>query len=594
MSITNHFKRILSTALKRGGVLGGKTAVCLGLLFALVLTSCGGGNGKSKVHKIAKGGIKYGGYFRCNEAEYFKSLFPLNITESVGHHIISQICEGLVCFNPKDLTVEPALAESWTVSPDAKTYTFKIRPGVYFQDDTCFAGRKGRLVTANDFVYCFNKLCSPDVKNSGYSFYLPVIAGAKEHYKAMQNNDAPTPPIGVAALNDSTLQIQLAQPSADFLSRLALPFATLFPKEAVDYYKGDINFHAVGTGPYRLKAVKQDDAVILVRNDKYRGKDEFGNQLPYMDGIKISFIKEDKTEMLEFQKGNFEMKYRLPFDMIDDIIDDQKQLKGDYKKYVLQIQPELTTQFYGFLTQDKVFSDKNVRLAFNYAIDRAKIADYTSKGEGIPCFNGIVPIGMPGYDNNLVKGYSFDVAKAKAYLAKAGYPDGKGFPKVTIETNSGGGRNEKVAETVQKMLIENLGIDVDITQVVWAQHTNNIETGKANFWRFAWIADYPDPINFLNLFYGKNVPKTFEEASYTNPFRYINPKYDALYEKALATSDAAGRYKICAQLDQMVVDDAPCMLIYYSVNRRLVQPYVRNLFANGMEYRDFKGVWLDE
>ena len=140
------------------------------------------------------------------------------------------------------------------------------------------------------------------------------------------------------------------------------------------------------------------------------------------------------------------------------------------------------------------------------------------------------------------------------------------------------------------MLIENLGIDVEITQVVWAQHTNNVETGKSNY---AWIADYPDPINFLNLFYGKNVPKTFEEASYTNPFRYINPKYDALYEKALSTVDAAERNKLYVQLDQMVVDDAPFLPIYYSVNRRLIQPYVRNLYANGMEYRDFKEVWLD-
>ena len=570
-------------------------AVYLGFLTVLlVLSSCGDSNQKNKERKIAKGGVKYGGHFRYNETEYFKSLFPLNITESVGHHVVTQIYEGLVSFNPKDLTIESTLAESWTVSPDAKTYTFKIRRGVYFQDDTCFPGVKGRLLTAKDFEYSFNLLCSPDVKNSGFSFFTPVIAGAEEHYKELQRQDMVILPIGVTALNDSTLQIELAHPTADFLSRLALPFAAVFPKEAVEYYKGEILYHTVGTGPYKLRALKQDDAVILVRNDKYWGKDEFGNQLPYMDGIKVSFIKEDKTEMLEFQKGNFDMKYRLPFDMIDDIIDDHKQLKGEYKKYILQTMPELTTQFYGFLVQDKVFGDKNVRLAFNYAIDRAKIADYTAKGEGIPCFNGIVPLGMPGYDNSLVKGYSFDVARAKAYLAKAGYPDGKGFPKVALETNSGGGRNEKVAETIQKMLIENLGINVEITQVVWAQHTNNVETGKANFWRYAWIADYPDPINFLNLLYGKNVPETFEEASYTNPFRYVNSAYDALYEKALATQNAVARNKIYAQLDQMVVDDAPFLPIYYSVNRRLVQPYVRNLYANGMEFRMFKEVWLDK
>jgi peptide/nickel transport system substrate-binding protein len=288
------------------------------------------------------------------------------------------------------------------------------------------------------------------------------------------------------------------------------------------------------------------------------------------------------------------MKYRLPFDMIDEILDDNKRLKGDYKKFVLQSKPELTTQFYGFLVPDKIFGDKNVRLAFNYALDRVKIADYTAKGEGIPCTYGLVPPGMPCYNNYLVKGYTFDVTKAKEYLAKAGYPGGKGFPKVTLEINSGGGRNEKVAEAVQKMLIENLNIDVEITQVVWAQHTNNVETGKANFWRFAWVADYPDPENFLNLCYGKNVPKTFEEASYMNPFRYVNPQYDALFEKAISTVNPEERNKLYAQLDQIVVDDAPFLPIYYSVNRRLVQPYVRNFDNNGMEYRNFREVWLDK
>jgi len=556
----------------------------------LLFTSCGGGSEKAKQHKTAKGGVRYGGNFRYNETEYFKTIYPLGITESVGHHIVSQIYEGLVSFNPKDLTIDPCLAENWTVSPDAKSYTFKLRQGVDFQNDTCFKDGKGRLVTANDFVYALNLLCTPDVKNSGHSFYTSIIKGAADHYDGKATGAVE----GIKALNDSTLEIDLERPSADFLERLALPFASVFPKEAIDYYKGDILFHTVGTGPFALKAIKQDDAVILARNDNYWGKDEFGNQLPYLDGIKVSFIKEDKTEMLEFQKANLDMKYRLPFDMIDEIIGEHNTLKGDYKKYVLQVQPELTTQFYGFLVPDKTFGNKNVRLAFNYAIDRAKIADYTAKGEGIPCFNGIVPLGLPGYDNTLVKGYTFDVKKAKDYLAKAGYPDGKGFPKVTLETNSGGGRNEKVAETVQKMLVENLNIDVEITQVVWAQHTNNVETGKTNFWRFAWIADYPDPINFLNLLYGKNVPKTMAESSYSNPFRYVNPQYDALYEKALATQDAVERNKLYVQLDQMVVDDAPFLPIYYSVKRRLLQPYVKNFDANGMEFRMFRAVWLDK
>jgi oligopeptide transport system substrate-binding protein len=566
----------------------------LALIAVIFFSACNSGPQKTREHKQAKGGVKYGGLFRYNESEYFKNLYPLGITETVSHHIITQIYEGLTQFNAKDLTIEPCLAESWNVNNDGTLYTFKIRPGVYFHDDTCFKNGKGRLLIANDFVYCFNLLCTPDSKNSGFSFVRDVIKGATAHYEGLQKGLAVTGVEGVKALNDSVLQIELEKPCPSFLQRLALPFMAAFPKEAIDYYKNDILYHTVGTGPFWIKAFKPDEAVILARNEKYWGADEYGNQLPYLDAIKVSFIKEDKTEMLEFQKGNLEMKYRLPFDMIDDIIDENKQLKGEYKKFVLQVKPELTTQFYGFLIPDKIFGNKNVRLAFNYAIDRAKIADYTAKGEGIPCFNGLVPLGMPGYDNNLVKGYTFDVKRAKDYLAKAGYPDGKGFPKVTLEINSGGGRNEKVSEAIQKMLIENLNIDVEITQVVWAQHTNNIETAKVGFWRFAWVADYPDPENFLNLLYGKNVPATNEESSYMNPFRYKNPKYDALFEKAITTTHADERNKLYAQLDQMVIDDAPFLPIYYSVNRRLIQPYVKNFDNNGMEFRSLREVWMDK
>jgi oligopeptide transport system substrate-binding protein len=561
----------------------------------LIPTSCNTGSNKSHVHRDAKGGRKYGGVFRYNETEFLKSLYPLGITEVVGHRIACQVFEGLVRFNPKDVTIQPAIAESWSLDNTGTVYTFKLRKGVMFHDDACFKDGKGREVKAQDFEYCLNLLCKPDVKNSGFSFFRNIVKGATQHYEDWQNGNHPQSGVpGIKAVDDYTLQITLEKPDGIFLQRLALPFTFVFPKEAVEHYKGDILYHAVGTGPFTLKALKQDAAVILARNENYWGHDEFGNQLPYLDGIKISFIKEDKTDMLEFLKGNEEMKYRLPFDMIDDIIDENKQLKGEYKRFVLQSIPEFTTQYYGFQMLDPVFSNKNVRLAFNYALDRNKIADYTAKGEGIPALNGFVPLGLPGYNNNLVKGYNFDLKKAKDYLAKAGYPNGKGFPKATLEINSGGGRNEKVAEAIQKMLMENLNIDIEIVQVVWAQHINNIETGKANFWRFAWIADYPDPQNFLNLFYGKNVPKTMEEASYMNPTRYLNKDYDFLFEKALGAIDSAERNKLYVQLDQMIIDDAPVVPIYYSVNRRLVQPYVKNFFNNGMEFRSFREVWLDK
>lgn len=569
--------------------------LAVALITLLMLAACGGGENKKIETRAAKGGLKYGGVFRYNETEFLKSLYPLGITEVVGHRIVSQVYEGLVMFNTKDLTIEPQLAESWAVDSSATVYTFKLRKGVKFHDDKCFEGGKGRELKASDFVYSLNLLCSDDNKNQGFTFYRDIIKGAAEHYDATKAKAANVAPVaGIRAIDDYTLEITLVKPYADFLERMALPFASAFPKEAMDKYKGDILYHAVGTGPFALKNLKQDEAVILVRNEAYWGVDEHGNQLPYLDGIKVSFIKEDKTDMNEFKKGNLEVKYRLPFDMIDEILDANKQLKGEYAKFQFQNIPEFATQFYGFQLKDEVFKNKDLRLAFNYAIDRANIVDFTAKGEGIPAFNGFVPLGMPGYDNSKVKGYEFNVAKAKEHLAKAGYPNGKGLGKVTLEINSGGGRNEKIAEAIQRMLQENLNIEVAISQVVWAQHTNNVETAKTNFWRFGWVADYPDPNNFFQLFYGKNVPATMEESSYSNPTRFQNKAYDELYLKALATTNADERNALYNKLDQMIVDEAPILPIYYSVNRRLVQPYVRNFNNNGMEYRNLREVWFDK
>ena len=282
-----------------------KIAIAISIL---VIQGCNSGTTHNEAGRKAKGGIKYGGFFRCNESEYLKSLYPLSITETVGHHIITQIYEGLTRFNAVDLTIEPCLAESWTVNQEGTIYTFKLRKGVRFHDDTCFPGGKGRLVTASDFVYCLNQLCIPDPKNNGFSFVRNIIKGASGYYQALEKHQ----PIiggleGVKALSDSVLEIDLERPCPSFLQRLALPFTAVFPKEAVDYYKGAILYHTVGTGPFIMKALKPDDAVILVRNESYWGTDEYDNQLPYLDGIKVSFIKEDKTEMMEFKQANLEM-----------------------------------------------------------------------------------------------------------------------------------------------------------------------------------------------------------------------------------------------------------------------------------------------
>lgn len=557
------------------------------LVCILVLHSCTNDPAKTSEKRAAKGDRFYGSVFRMNETEYFRSLHPLNITEVVGHRITNQIYEELVQLNQADLSVEPALAERWEVSRDAKKFTFFIRKGVLFHADSCFQGPP-REMTAQDVQYCFTRLCKPGPSNQGFWLFDQLVAGASACYNGQADTVS-----GIKVLNSHTLEITLTRPFASFLYRLAMPFCAVYPREAAEAYGENMRSRAVGTGPFMLHKVLQDEAVVLKRNPSYWKKDEFGNQLPYLDGVKFSFIKEEKVEMMEFRKGNLDMKYRLPLDQIQEIIDEKGNLKKEYQNFQAQKVTELSTQYYGFLHTDPVISNVHVRRAMNYAIDRQAIVNYTVKGEGTPAFYGLVPVGMKDYPNEQVKGFTFDPKKAKEELAKAGYPDGKGFPKITLQINSGGGRNEKVAEAIQSMLRQHLNIEIDITQLPFAQHLENLETGKAAFWRLGWNADYPDPENFLNLCYGPHVPEKPNEKSYLNSYRYKNATYDALFDKANATPDATQRNDLYRQMDQIIIDDAVIMPLYYTVNRRLLQPGVRNFPANGMEYRQLREVWIE-
>jgi peptide/nickel transport system substrate-binding protein len=259
----------------------------------------------------------------------------------------------------------------------------------------------------------------------------------------------------------------------------------------------------------------------------------------------------------------------------------------------MQVVPALSVYYLGFQHKLAPFDNIDVRKAFNYAIDRETIVTYTLQGEGKPAIHGIVPP-FKGYDYENVKGYEFSTEKAKEHLSAAGFPNGKGFPEITLQINpDGGDRNVQIAEVVQKMLNENLGINIKIEQMQFAQHLERLETGNAKFWRSGWIADYPDPENFLNLLYGGHVPKELSTKSYINPMRYQNAEYDSLLNVALREVDDVKRFELFKQVDQVAVDDAAIMPILYDENTRLLQIHVKNFPSNSMEYKDMTEVYFD-
>jgi len=571
--------------------------VLIAIAAITLLTSCPAPEEtKTPTHQEAKGPVAYGGVFKLNEVEDFRNLYPLNVTEVTSFRITNQIYEGLVKFNSKDLSIVPSVAERWEENEDATKFTFFIRKGVLFHDDPCFPEGKGREVTAADFLYSFTKLCTVDAENQMFWLFDKKVKGARDYYQSTIDGEPLVDGVsGIKVIDKYTIQIELEKPFAGFLNIIGHSGCWVVPEEAIEAYGNDMRIKCVGTGPFTIKTVKEGEAVILAKNENYWKFDEFGNQLPYLDAIKFSFLKEKKAELLEFRKGNLDMIFQLPLEMIDEVVGELEDAKqGGNKPFQMQVNSAFSVQYYGFQNKSELFSNIDVRKAFNYAIDREKLVTYTLQGDGTPALYGIVPPGLKGYEYDSLKGYSYNLEMAKEYFAKAGYPDGKGFPEITLQLNSGGSRNIQVAEAVQSMLMESLNISVKMEVMPFAQHLEAIETGKTMFWRSAWLADYPDPENFLNLLYGPNVPENINEKSYINSVRYQNNEYDAMFEKALSTVDKTERFTYYRMADQIALNDAPYMPICYDEFTRLLQREVRNFPANAMEYRDFTEVFLKD
>ena len=398
------------------------------LIFA---TSCGTGDRNTAEPVEGKGGVYLGGTFRMNELEDFKSLFPPAISEVVSQRITSQVYEGLVKLNPANLSIVPGIASRWEHNDDLTKWTFHIRPDIKFHNDSCFSDFKGRSVVAGDVKWCFDKLCESSDLNSSFEItFKDLVIGANEYYESTRSNSPlPGGVSGVRVINDSTIEIETLHPSAGFLNILSFAGTYIYPKEAWAKYGTGMREKCVGTGPFMQKVIKRGDKVVLERNPNYWGMDEFGNKLPYLDIVSFSFIKEKKSEMLAFQRGDLDMVFRLPIDMVPQIMGDMEHAKERKVQFEVQSVPALSFYYYGMLCTGQIFNKKETRLAFNYAIDRDKLVNYTLQGEGIPGNYGLVPpsetFELAGYKFKELKGYTFDPVKAKALLAKAGYPNGK-------------------------------------------------------------------------------------------------------------------------------------------------------------------------
>lgn len=552
----------------------------------MLLVGCGG---KDTQPKIAKGSAVYGGELRFMSAEKVEKLFPLASEDVYEQRMNNQIFETLLKIDQNDSDVVPALAESYTVSRDAKTYTFRIRKGVFFHDDPCFSGGDGRELTADDIKFSLELACSGLPENRVGNLFLNKIKGAKAFHAATKYEVVNQSVSGINVKDKYTLEISLESPFVGFDKMLTHSNLGVFPKEAYDKYGATVAKHPVGTGPFKL-ASWNNNGIVLERNPAYWRKDRFGNTLPFLDRVLLTYAKSKKVELLAFRKSKIDLILKIPANEIENTLGTLKEAQeGKTVKHKVDSKNSLSLTYIGLNNGVAPFADKNVRQAFNFAIDRAELVNTWLKGEGYPVTNGFVPA-LSGYPSNNVNGFSRNVVQAQQALTKAGFPNGVGFPAVEIYVNTEAGSSTyQLVKGLQSQLKAHLNIDLKIKLCTLRERSAAIKSGKAHMWISGWIADYPDPQNFLDLFYsGKN------SATGKNQFHFVNSTFNNLLEAAMKEKSVSKRTDLWVKCDQMIINEAVVIPIYNDDFITMVNAKVRNFKTNSMEILDFSTIFIRE
>lgn len=505
--------------------------------------------------------------FRYNEQTGIASLDPAFAKNQSIMWAVHQLYNTLVEVDSQ-LNIVPSLATHWTISEDRKTYTFILRNDVFFHDDPCFPDGKGRRLTASDVVYSFNRLINKSTASPGSWIFNQKVDSIE----------------GFKAVNDTTFQLKLTRPYNPILGILSMQYCSILPHEAAEYYKADLRMHPVGSGPFQFVAWEEGQALIMKKNPHYFEKDNNGKSLPYLDGIKVSFYDSKATEFLLFRQNKLDFINDIDASFKDEVLTKKGTLRKDWQNKVqLLTHPYLNIEYLGIMvdsTNPLVEASptrlKKLRQAINYGFDRRKLVLYLRNSLGIPAESGFVPAGLPSFDSTAVKGYHYDPSLARKLLQECGYTEAQApvIKLLTIPIYA------EIGSYIARQL-EDIGLHVQVEAIQKSLLLEMTSSSRALFFRGSWIADYPDAENYLSVFYSKNPAPP----NYT---RYNNPAFDEAFEKALAETNDSLRYKLYQQADQIMINDAPVVPLWYDVAVRLVQPNVQNFNANALNLLELR------
>jgi ABC-type transport system substrate-binding protein len=502
--------------------------------------------------------------FRYNEASGITSLDPLKATNLPNIWPVQQIYEGLTRIDSAGI-VQPCLATEWLAEDSLKTYRFTLKSTVFFHDDTCFNGKK-RKFSAYDVVYSYQRLLS-----SSSAWMLENIA------KDSINNR-----LNIAITDSFHLVIHLNQPSYTFPQMLAMPPCAIVPKEAVEKYADDFRRHPVGTGPFVFHMWHENEKLILHKNVNYHV-----DGLPKLDAIAISLLKDKQTALLEFTRGNFDLISGVDAAYKDELLTGDGNLNPKYNNRIrLQKFPYLNTEYLGIRLNPNSKSplqNVHIRRALNYGIDRVKLIRYIRNGIGTPGHSGLVPASM--WRNNKTHiGYQKNDSLFMIEIKKAGYTNPEQVPSITLNSDVA------YADVCTYICHEwnDLGLHVKLEIMDRPTLKSEMAKGNLEFFRASWIADYPDPENYLSLFYGP-----LESPAGPNYTHYKNPVFDQLFEGLNQSANLENRIEQYELLDRLAMEQSSMIILYYDQIVRFTNKRVKDLPPHPMNHLDLRNVVVD-
>lgn len=493
-----------------------------------------------------------------------QDLDPHVVTGVPESNIITALLEGLVSEDPKTLAPRPGIAESWDVDDDGRRYTFRIRDGAKWSN--------GDAVTAEDFVWSWKRMLTPEF-GAEYAYQLYPVKNARAFN---QGDLTDFEAVGVKALDPSTLQVTLDNPTPYFLSLLSHPstFAVHPPTilahgEMTDRgtrWTRPGNF--VGNGAFTLNTWRLNYLVEVRRNPLYWDADRVR-----LNAIRFYPIDNAQTEERMFRKRALHATSTTPSDKIATYQQNDPQL--------ITISPYLGTYFYRFNVTRKPLDDVRVRRALSMAVDRAAIVASVTRGGQLPAF-AFTPPGTRGYSPP-AGGLVHDIEAARTLLAAAGYPGGTGFPELELLYNTSDG-HRRIAEAIQQMWLTRLGIRVRLANTDWKVYLSRTNELDYDISRAGWIGDYPDPNTFLDMMLS---------GGGNNRTGWRNDRYDALIMRAATLQDQAQRYQVFGEAEQILDREAPLLPIYTYTRVALAHLSLKGWYSNILDRHPYKYVYLE-